>query len=981
MMPRALERVEAWVNEESPGHHADLAAGFAPGSRLGGYRLEEQVGAGGMAVVFRAHDERLDRLVALKIMTPAMGSDDMFRQRFIRESRAAAAVEDPHIIPVYEAGEAGHVLFIAMRLVRGGDVRSLLRREGPLSPERVASIISPVASALDAAHAAGLVHRDVKPANILLDRRPGRPDHVYLSDFGLSKSAEVSLGLTAAGQFLGTPDYTAPEQIEGLPVDGRTDQYALACAVFELLTGQAPFHRSESFAAIWAHLNKPPPPLAERRPGLPQAADLVMAKALAKAQVDRYETCWEFADALRDALGLPPYHLSSASEPGLARPGSIPGQGSAGLVSGPDPPRGAALSPAPVESPSPAVSSSPDQALSPGQARSAGQAPSPEAAAGSAVPPPGQDTEASEIYAARSPAMNRYPSQPGRESQVSIPDDEPTDPGLKVIPADLASVQAPASDQQEEPGDQQEEPSDQQEEPSAPRQQASPPAGQASPPAPELVGTPAQQANPPAGQASPPAPELIATPAQQASPPAGEPAGARAGQAAAALEQPRAAPRRPTPPRSWPNLPRTQRQRPGTTPTWQGPTHTRQGHPSTRPGAPPKQAAAPGRAAARGRAAGPGRAAGEVQGGLQPRRRRAAYLALIGAGILAAAGLAVVLTIALSTHFLVSPGNHRLAPSAYSRYFSPPEQAGILSSVAFSPDGRTLAAGTMGGPKGDGVTYLWNVRSTKEIRSFSPGGGAEAFSPNGTMLAAAGGPGNSTTYLWQVDPKRLIATLPGQQGVSIKAVAFSANGKKLAVNDETGVVRVWTLPRGRGVGPAAVVSPPLPGVNSYTVAFSPVGSTLAMGGSDGQVYLWNEATGNFGRTLIVPGGDAVTSVAFSPDGRALAAGEMNGVTYVWYLARRTPITLLDPGGSPIESVAFSPDSSWLATGDDDGKTYLWHLPASKPARTLTNPKGPATGPVSGKLRTAVFSVAFSPSGTTLATTDTNGHAYLWKVSG
>ena len=158
------------MNEESPGHRADLATGFAAGSLLGGYRLEEQVGAGGMAVVFRARDERLDRLVALKIMTPAMGSDDMFRQRFIRESRAAAAVDDPHIIPVYEAGEVGHVLFIAMRFVQGGDVRSLLRRDGPLPPERVASIVSPVASALDAAHAVGLVHRDVKPANILLDR-------------------------------------------------------------------------------------------------------------------------------------------------------------------------------------------------------------------------------------------------------------------------------------------------------------------------------------------------------------------------------------------------------------------------------------------------------------------------------------------------------------------------------------------------------------------------------------------------------------------------------------------------------------------------------------------------------------------------------------------------------------------------------------------------------------------------------------------
>ena len=390
------------MNEESPGHRADLATGFAAGSLLGGYRLEEQVGAGGMAVVFRARDERLDRLVALKIMTPAMGSDDMFRQRFIRESRAAAAVDDPHIIPVYEAGEVGHVLFIAMRFVQGGDVRSLLRREGPLPPERVASIVSPVASALDAAHAVGLVHRDVKPANILLDRRPGRPEHVYLSDFGLSKSAEVSLGLTAAGQFLGTPDYTAPEQIEGLPVDGRTDQYALACAVFELLTGQAPFHRTESFAAIWAHLHKPPPSLTERRSELPPAANAVMAKALAKAQVDRYPTCWEFADALRDALGAEPYHLGSSSDPGLSRTG----------------PRGAASSASPVASP----------AAAPG--------PEPGPGTDGAVPPPGQDTEASEVYAGRPLALDWHPGQPATQDQADTPDDQATDPGRRVSPED-----------------------------------------------------------------------------------------------------------------------------------------------------------------------------------------------------------------------------------------------------------------------------------------------------------------------------------------------------------------------------------------------------------------------------------------------------------------------------------------------------------------------------------------------------------------
>jgi len=184
-------------------------AGFRPGLLLAGYRLEAQVGAGGMAVVFRARDERLGRLVALKILAPALAADSAFRRRFIAESRAAAAVDDPHIIPVYEAGEAGGVLFIAMRFV-GGDLRGVLEREGPLAPGRAAGFVSPVASALDAAHRAGLVHRDVKPANILVDAYQDRPDHVYLSDFGVSKGAASSVSLTGTGQFLGTPEYAAP---------------------------------------------------------------------------------------------------------------------------------------------------------------------------------------------------------------------------------------------------------------------------------------------------------------------------------------------------------------------------------------------------------------------------------------------------------------------------------------------------------------------------------------------------------------------------------------------------------------------------------------------------------------------------------------------------------------------------------------------------------------------------------------------------
>ena len=308
------------MGEGDSGDASGPVASFAAGLRVAGYRLEEEIGRGGMAVVFRARDERLGRLVALKILAPALAADEAFRHRFIRESRAAAAVDDPHIVPVFEAGESDGVLFIAMRYVRGGDVRSLLRREGPMSPGRAAAIISPVASALDSAHAAGLLHRDVKPANMLMDAVPGRPEHVYLSDFGLSKGAGASTGLTGAGQFLGTLDYISPEQIQGGPVDGRADQYALACAAFELLTGGPPFRHDEAMALMHAQLSDPPPRLTSRRPDLPPAADAVLARALAKAPEDRYPSCRDFAEALRGAFGLQPYDSGSRAIPAAAYP-------------------------------------------------------------------------------------------------------------------------------------------------------------------------------------------------------------------------------------------------------------------------------------------------------------------------------------------------------------------------------------------------------------------------------------------------------------------------------------------------------------------------------------------------------------------------------------------------------------------------------------------------------------------------------------
>jgi serine/threonine protein kinase len=281
--------------------------GFFPGSRIAGYRLGEQIGRGGMAVVFRAQDERLERQVALKILSPALAADETFRHRFILESRSAAAVDDPYIIPVFEAGEADGVLFIAMRYVPGGDVDALLKQMGPLPAERAAAIISGVASALDTAHAAGLVHRDVKPTNILLDTRVGRPDHVYLSDFGLSKGALSSADLTGVDRFMGTLHYCAPEQIQGRRVDARTDEYALACTAFELLSGRPPFSQDEASAVLYAQLKEPPPRLAPRRADLPAAVDDVLLRALAKAPEERYASCGEFADALRMALGLQRY--------------------------------------------------------------------------------------------------------------------------------------------------------------------------------------------------------------------------------------------------------------------------------------------------------------------------------------------------------------------------------------------------------------------------------------------------------------------------------------------------------------------------------------------------------------------------------------------------------------------------------------------------------------------------------------------------
>ena len=367
------------MSEQSPTAPGE----FGVGSRVAGYRLDEQIGRGGMAVVFRAYDSRLERRVALKILAPELARDEEFRQRFIRESRAAAAVDHHNIIPIYEAGEAGGVLFIAMRFVDGRDVQSLVNQQGRLPPGRVCDIITQVASALDAAHRHGLVHRDVKPANMLRDATSGtdQSDHVYLSDFGLSKQALAQTSLTSQGQFLGTLNYVAPEQIEGRPVDGRTDEYALACSAFEMLSGSPPFRRDETLAIMYAQLSSAPPSITSIRPELPSAVDEVMTRALAKNPGDRYGTCLEFAAALRRACGIG----SGNSDPGLAgrggtravRPSDLAAAAAASAEGPAAPP--AAGTPAPHGAPT-AASNPPGQAGLP--AAAAAGTPPPMAGAG-----------------------------------------------------------------------------------------------------------------------------------------------------------------------------------------------------------------------------------------------------------------------------------------------------------------------------------------------------------------------------------------------------------------------------------------------------------------------------------------------------------------------------------------------------------------------------------------------------------------------
>jgi serine/threonine protein kinase len=266
---------------------------------IAGYRMEEVIGRGAMGVVYKATQLALDRPVAVKLISPRYAGDRRFRERFSRESRLAASVEHPNVIPVYEAGEDGGLLFIAMRYVDGVDLGVLVERLGPLVPSRAAAIVTEIAGALDAAHARALVHRDVKPANVLLTT--DAPEHAYLTDFGVAKvTTSDETAMTNPGQWVGTVDYVAPEQLRGEPADGRSDIYALGGVLFYALTGSVPYPVESDVAKLLAHVNAPPPvPSAIDPPLAP--LDPVLARAMAKDPVDRFHTAADLASAAADA--------------------------------------------------------------------------------------------------------------------------------------------------------------------------------------------------------------------------------------------------------------------------------------------------------------------------------------------------------------------------------------------------------------------------------------------------------------------------------------------------------------------------------------------------------------------------------------------------------------------------------------------------------------------------------------------------------
>ncbi|MHB8450305.1 MAG: protein kinase domain-containing protein [Mycobacteriales bacterium] len=295
--------VSATANQATPGETRQVTASATGATLFGPYELRELLGQGGMGQVYRAWDGEQQRMVALKLLSPHLAADPEFRERFARESRTVARLNEPHVIPIHRYGEIDGRLFLDMRMVEGEDLSSILRREGPLPPARAVGLIGQIAAALDAAHRDGIVHRDIKPSNILVTRASPEADEwfCYLVDFGIARSAGSSL--TGPAQAIGTLEYMAPERYLGQPVDGRTDVYSLTCVLVECLVGDKPFPGEGLGGQYHGHVNVPPPQVSVRRPGVPVELDQVVAVGMAKDPAARYPSAGDLASAAHAAIG------------------------------------------------------------------------------------------------------------------------------------------------------------------------------------------------------------------------------------------------------------------------------------------------------------------------------------------------------------------------------------------------------------------------------------------------------------------------------------------------------------------------------------------------------------------------------------------------------------------------------------------------------------------------------------------------------
>jgi serine/threonine protein kinase len=373
---------------------------ISAGTEIGGYRIVNLLGQGGMGVVYLADNVRTGQRVALKLLTPDLARSSGFRERFIREAGYASSLRHPNVLEVYEAGEQDGVLYIAMQYVEGEDLKALLSREGRLDARRTVGILGQVASALDAAHTTGLMHRDIKPGNVMI--AAGQPERCYLTDFGLSKNPSAdSIALTAQGEFVGTIDYTAPELVLGKGADARLDVYSLGCLFYECLAGGPPFPKERDVEVLYAHIQDPPPRVSAVRPDLPPALDDVIVKAMAKKPEDRFASCSAFIDAARTIVGEP------APAPGPPPPPPV-GVPVPAAAEGPPPPPPPAPGPPPLTDPPP-----PPGAVDP--------TPAPHAR----VAPPGAPTDAPPPHDSppRSIAL-RVTEGPAAGSVMTVADDE-----------------------------------------------------------------------------------------------------------------------------------------------------------------------------------------------------------------------------------------------------------------------------------------------------------------------------------------------------------------------------------------------------------------------------------------------------------------------------------------------------------------------------------------------------------------------------